>query len=175
MKININWKNIPTHTIDIGELDSPYDICLTMKFLQIDWYVYRIMFKGIVIKFGMSADKSRSYGERIYRQIGHSKSWGSKRLYGSSGSDWRVIEEDFYDLYGYPIDKNFIKIKVWDLTNYPFETLNPYNEVLAIESSLIQQYNEVCGEKPIGNIHDDENIFRRPSINKSTWNDLFQT
>ena len=99
MKINTDWSIIPTHNINVRDLQSPYDISLFMKSHKIDKYLYQIMYKGIVIKYGMSADNSRNYGERIYRQIGHLRSWGTQRLNGSSGSDWRIVEEDFETLY----------------------------------------------------------------------------
>lgn len=174
MKIDTNWSIIPTHTIQVKELNSPYEISLFMKSHKIDKYLYQIMYKGIVIKFGMSADNSRNYGERIYRQIGHLRSWGNLRLTGSSGSDWRIVEEDFENMYGIPIDKNHIKIKIWDLTDYPFTTINPWNEVLVMESQLIAQYVDAVGEKPIGNINDEANAIRRPAIQTSTWVKLFE-
>lgn len=174
MKIDTNWSIIPTHKIDVKELQSPYDISLFMKKHKIDKYLYQIMYKGIVIKFGMSADKSRNYGERIYRQIGHLRSWGIQRLNGSSGSDWRIVEEDFQNMYGISIDKDYIRIKIWDLTDYPFTTINPWNEVLILESQLIARYVEAVGEKPIGNINDEANAIRRPAIQTSTWIKLFE-
>ena len=174
MKIDTNWSIIPTHTIRVKELNSPYEISLFMKSHKIDKYLYQIMYKGIVIKFGMSADNSRNYGERIYRQIGHLRSWGNLRLTGSSGSDWRIVEEDFENMYGIPIDKNHIKIKIWDLTDYPFTTINPWNEVLVMESQLIARYVDAVGEKPIGNINDEANAIRRPAIQTSTWVKLFE-
>ena len=174
MKTDTNWSIIPTHNINVKELQSPYDISLFMKSHKIEKYLYKIMYKGIVIKFGMSADNSRNYGERIYRQIGHLRSWGNQRLTGSSGSDWRIVEEDFENMYGIPIDKNYIKIKIWDLTNYPFITINPWNEVLILESQLIARYVDAVGEKPIGNINDEANAIRRPAIQTSTWVKLFE-
>ena len=174
MKINTDWDTIPTHKINGKELMSPYDVSLFMKSHKIDKYLYQIMYKGIVIKFGMSADNSRNYGERIYRQIGHLRSWGTQRLTGSSGSDWRIVEEDFENLYGIQIDKDYIKIKIWDLTDYPFITINPWNEVLILESQLIARYVEAVGEKPIGNINDEANAIRRPAIHTSTWVKLFE-
>jgi hypothetical protein len=174
MKINADWSKIPTHTINVKDLCSPYDISTYMKNYKIDKYLYQIMYKGIVIKFGMSADNSRNYGERVYRQIGHIRSWGERRLNGSSGADWRIVEEDFEKLYNISIDKDFIKIKLWDLTNYPFETINPWNEVLILESQLIARYVDAVGEKPIGNINDEANSIRRLSIQTSTWLRLFE-
>lgn len=174
MKINTDWAIIPTHNINVKELECPYDLSLFMKSHKIEKYLYQIMYKGIVIKYGMSADNSRNYGERIYRQIGHLRSWGAQRLNGSSGSDWRIVEEDFETLYNMSIDKDHVKIKIWDLTDYPFTTINPWNEVLVLESQLIARYVEAVGEKPIGNINDEANAIRRPAIQTSTWVKLFE-
>jgi hypothetical protein len=174
MKANTNWSIIPTHKINVKDLQSPYDISVFMNKHKIDKYLYQIMYKGIVIKFGMSADKSRNCGERIYRQIGHLRSWGNQRLNGSSGSDWRIVEEDFENLYGMQIDKDHVRVKIWDLTKYPFTTINPWNEVLVMESQLIAQYVEAVGEKPIGNINDEANAIRRPAVEISTWAKLFE-
>lgn len=172
--MKIDWSIIPTYNIDVSKLSSAYDICKLLGKAKIDKYVYEIMWKGIVIKYGMSADNSRAYGERIYRQIGHSKSWGDKRLVCASGADWRIIEEDFKNLYGMELEKDFLKIKIWDVTNYPFVSINPWDEVYAIEQELIRKYKEVVGSKPIGNINDDRNIIYKAHIKKSTWDQYFE-
>ena len=173
MQLDIDWSIIPTHTIDVSTINAPYDISLIMKSLKIDRYCYQIMYKGIVIKYGMSADNSRNYGDRLYRQIGHSKSWGKQRLNGSSGADWRVVEEDFLDVYGFPIDVGNMTVKLWDLTNYPYVTINPWDEVNAIEAQLIDAYVQAVGEKPIGNINDEANVIRRAGIRIDTMDRLF--
>lgn len=172
--MKIDWSIIPTYSLDISKINDAYDICRMMRQAKIDKYVYEIMWKGIVIKYGMSADNSRTYGERLYRQIGHSKSWCGKRLVCSSGSDWRIIEEDFLNTYGMDLDKNYLHVKIWDVTNYPFETINPWDEVYFMEQELIRKYKEVVGSKPIGNINDDKNIIYKARIKKSTWEAHFE-
>lgn len=169
----IDWSLIPKYHINVATLTSPYEICRIMRKSNIDKYVYEIMWKGIVIKYGMSADNSRAYGERLYRQIGHSKSWGDQRLVCASGSDWRIIEEDFENQYKFPLDKDNLKITIWDATNYLFTTINPWDEVYFMEQELIRKYKEVVGVKPIGNINDDKNIIYKARIKKSTWEDMF--
>jgi hypothetical protein len=171
--MKIDWNTIPCYTFNVSALTAAYDICRMMNKAKINKYVYEIMWKGVVIKYGMSADNSRTYGERLYRQIGHSKSWGIQRLVCSSGSDWRIIEEDFETLYGVPLDKDNLKVKIWDASNYMFETINPWDEVYYMEQELIRKYSEVVGQKPIGNINDDKNIMYKARIKKSTWEGLF--
>lgn len=173
--MNINWEVIPTYTIDGSKLTNPSTICGILNHYKIDKYLYRVVYKGIVIKYGMSADKSRNYGERLYRQIGHSASWASEyRLRGHSGADWRVIEEDFKKLYGIDINVKDCIITVWDVTNYPFETINSREEILAMESILITNYENLVGQKPIGNINDEAWYMEKASITKETLSNLFE-
>lgn len=175
MNNKINWDVIPSFTIDCRKLTHPSEICAVFTKLNVDKYVYKIMFKGIVIKFGMSADKSRNYGDRVYRQIGHSACWSQgMRLRGNSGADWRIIEEEFLRLYGFPIDLKFVTVKVWDLTKYPFRSINSRNEVLAIEAELINNYVIAVGEKPIGNLNDEAWYLEKCYINKDTMATLFE-
>jgi hypothetical protein len=176
MKIDTDWKQYSVkHEIDISKISDPYEITDLFSQMKIDKYVYRIKYKGIVIKFGMSCPSSSSarYGDRVYRQIGHNKSWNTKRLTGSSGSDWRIIEEDFTNEYGFNIDHNHMTLTIWDLTNYPFRTCNPFLEVNAIENSLIEQYVDITGSKPIGNINDEANIKKKSAVPKELANFLF--
>ena len=178
MKVDVNWDIIPIHEINVATLVDPHDIANILKDRVIAKYCYQIMYKGIVLKYGMSADNSwlnGQFGERIYRQLGHMKFWGKKRLTGSSGADWRITEEDFETLYKISIEKDFVKIKIWDLTNYPYVTIRPWDEVLSIESQLIDAYVRIVGEKPIGNINDEAHINRRPAILKQTWDTIFES
>jgi hypothetical protein len=176
MKANPNWKyHAKQHEICLARLSDPYDIVELFKMHRIEKFLYRITYKGIVLKFGMSCPKSLSAipGDRVYRQIGHACSWGTKRLTGSSGADWRIIEEDFEKLYGFKPDHRDMTVTVWDVSNYPFETLNPFDEVNAIENSLIEEYVNIVGQKPIGNINDEANIKRKSGISKKLAEALF--
>ena len=177
MNCKFNWASFPKYTINIGSLSVPAGIIQYFKNYNIDKYVYCIMFKGIVIKFGMSAPESpsREWGERVYRQIGHCYSWGKGiRIEGSSGADWLVIERDFRELYGFDIDHNELKLIVWDVTNYAFQSFNPFNEVESMESEQINNYVEIFGEKPIGNINDEANKRNRTFVSKDHWNNLVE-
>ena len=158
MLIKTQWETIPTYIINVSGLRDPYEICHILKSYNTDKYLYRIKYKGIVIKYGMSADRSKSFGERVYRQLAHSASWGELRNTGSSGADFRIIEEDFFNLYGISIDKDHLEVKIWDVTNYEFLSTNPRNEIIRMENELIEKHISVTGEKPIGNINDEANI-----------------
>jgi hypothetical protein len=176
MNYKFNWNSFKKHTIDIGKLLSPTDIIQYFKMHGIDKYVYCIMFKGIVIKYGMSAAESdsRIWGERAYRQIGHCHSWGpAVRINGSSGSDWLIIERDFTNAYGFNLNHQDLKLIVWDVTNYQFKSFHPFKEVEAMESELISGYLEQFGRKPIGNINDGANKRNRSFVDKSRFEALF--
>ena len=134
------------------------------------------MFKGIVIKYGMSAPESihQDPGERVYRQVGHCFTWGNGiRLEGSSGADWLIIERNFKNLYGFDIDHKHIKLIIWDVTRYPFRSFNPFREVESMESELINYYLEHFGEKPIGNINDEANKRNKTFVATAMWDAMF--
>ena len=171
--MNINWKDIPQHTISVGKLSKPSDISKTLKLFSIRKYIYRIVYKGIVIKYGMSMDNSKNFGERIYRQIGHCKSWDKERLNGSSGSDFRIIEEDFDKLYGFGIDHKSITLTIYNLTNYIYQTTDEWTEIIFIENSLIEDYVRLVGQKPIGNLNDEAHIKRRPKPSSAVVGNLY--
>ena len=170
----IDWSRIPQFNINVGKLSAPSDILAIMKQNRVRKYIYRIKYKGILIKFGMSADNSKNFGERIYRQIAHCISWGPLRNRGACGSDWLIIEQDFKTQYGFDIDHNDISITIYNLSNYPFKTISPWDEIIAIENYLIEKYVNIVGEKPIGNINDEAHIKRRPKILTTTWDSCFK-
>jgi hypothetical protein len=176
MNHKYDWDAFPKYTLDIGLLYQPAEIQTLFRSNNIDKYVYCIMFKGIVIKFGMSAARSHSrlWGERVYRQIGHCSSWPNNvRLSGSSGSDWLQTEIDFQNLLGIKIDHSYLKLIVWDVTNYDFKSTTPFKEVESMESELINIYLKQFGEKPIGNIHDEANKLNRDLVSKAVVDSLF--
>jgi hypothetical protein len=176
MQSEYDWNLFPKYTLSVSDLLVPAEIMTFFKNRQIDKYVYCIMFKGIVIKFGMSAPKSssREWGERVYRQIGHCYTWGDGiRLDGSSGADWLVIERDVKQMYGINITHTDLKIIIWDVTNYKFKSFSPFNEVEAMESELINNYVTQFGQTPIGNINDEANKRNRTYVSKEQFESVF--
>ena len=172
--MNNNWSLIPKITIQGAGLATPSTICAILTHYKIDKYIYQIIFNNVVIKYGMSADNSRNYGERLYRQIGHSASWSKPiRINGSSGAEWRIIEEDFKNKYGYAVNIQACEISVWDLSNYPFTTINSREEILCMEAELIDNHVQSTGEKPIGNINDEAWYIEKKYIKKETLKNLF--
>lgn len=169
MSIIIDWNAIPTYEIKVSDFKNHYDLRKVFKQAKIYKYIYRINYKGLVLKFGMSSDVISDPGERVYRQVGHAFGWDCP-LKGSSGDDWYIIEQSITDQYGIVMHKDDLTIKIWDVTNYPFISITPDIEIKRMESELIQTYFEVVGRKPIGNIDDDEKVFKKGMISSELYN-----
>lgn len=175
IETKFDWSSFPCYTIHIKDISAPVEISHIFKKYQIDKYVYRIKFKGIVLKFGMSAAESeyRDWGERLYRQVAHCSTWGEQRIDGSSGSDWLTIERDVKEAYGLDLDHTGLVCTVWDVGSYNFESYNPRWEVEKMEAELIDCYVSISGEKPIGNINDHANARNRAYVKKETFEPIF--
>lgn len=171
-----NWESYPKFTIDCSKLTSPVQICSVFKHYNVDRYLYRISnLNSMVIKYGMSSPNSDSRipGERVYRQVAHCYSWGAQRIDGSSGADWLIIERDFKQQFGVDINHKYLKITVWDFTNFPFRSFDDHKELRAYEATLIKNHIEAVGYKPIGNINDEANHRKNIFVSKDTWESLF--
>jgi len=174
MSIQQDLDSVPQYLIDLSKIHSPYRICHILKTKNVHKYIYQVIHNGVLIKYGMSADRSRNYGERLYRQVSHMESWGDLRNTGSSGADFRIIESDYYKKYGTKMNKNLVKIKVFDMTNFPYKSTCHRDEILKIESYLIDEYTRIFGDKPIGNINDDDHMFKKTSyVSKDTVDSIF--
>jgi hypothetical protein len=60
------------------------------------------------------------------------------------------------------------------MSSYPFVSIDPWTEVFYAEQTLIENYNTVVGEKPIGNVNDDANYKRKGHIRQDTFGGLFE-
>ena len=171
-----NLSLVPKHTIEYGQYLNPDSVLSFFRDRCITKYIYCIKYKGIVLKYGMSCPKSgRTYpGERVYRQLAHCYSWGEARIRGSSGADWIYIEEDFKKLYGTDIDHKDITVVVWDFSNFEFMSYRPALEIKKIESSLIEQYTKLVGERPIGNLENEVYNKNRGFVATSHFESLYQ-
>lgn len=169
----INGNHVPTYDFDLKNFNQPSDISGWFKSMRINKYVYRINYKGLVLKYGMS-EGTQMPGERVYRQIGHSDSWNSP-LVGPNGADWLIIEKLIRKAYGITdMHKDDITVKVWDLSKYRFNTVNPKYEIERIESNLIQEHLDVVGQKPIGNLCNDAASNNRTACSIDAFESLFE-
>jgi hypothetical protein len=173
-KSKTDWSLIPVHIINFKNLTLPSDITAIFKKLGIDYYLYQFSFLGIVLKYGMSADNSGDWGERVCRQAGHGPFWGEDfQFRSSSGAEFRIILEEFKRKYGIDVLKDGLVLRVWDVTNYPFDSMDPWMEVNTMERQLIEDYVNVMGEKPVGNIDQEVDYRKRARIRKEDFNSLF--
>ena len=172
---SVNWSEVPVFTIDIGKMTDPNEITSFFKQHGIDYYIYQINYNHILFKYGMSADNAGVWGERLYRQIAHSCIWEEGvRHEGSSGAEYRIIEEKFKTQYDADIDKSRMTVRVWDFTNYEFDSIDAWKEIENIEQQMIATYEQLTGAKPIGNLNQVKDYRKRARIPKSVASSLFE-
>jgi hypothetical protein len=116
-----------------------------MKTYNITKYVYEFCYNGQVIKYGLSADHSRNYGDRIYRQAGRLPGWKRSTLVGPNGSEMYFINEDYKAKFGSSLDRHLMHITVTDLSK---QTKSDCED---LERYLINTYINIHGVPPIGN------------------------
>ena len=180
MNIKQNWKDhCIFRTLEVSYLSDPFEICDLFKEYGIKKYIYKIRHQklGIVLKYGMSCPDADSTepGERLYRQLGHAASWGRKSIQGPNGSDWMLIEAAYKNLYKRRLNRCDLVVDIWDLTNFPFRTINPKLEIIAIENSLIEEYENITGKRPIGNIKSESSIKKKSAIPMNLLESLIES
>jgi hypothetical protein len=131
--------------IDLASLNDYTDICNIMQSHCIIKYVYEFCYNGQVIKYGLSADNSRNYGDRIYRQSGRLPGWKRPTLVGPNGSEMHFINEDYKAKNGLSLNRHQMKITVTDLSN---QTKADCED---LERYLIDTHINIHGVPPIGN------------------------
>jgi len=168
-----DWTKLTPYSFPLKGMVRPKEICDVMKGLGIDRYIYEIR-SNVTVKYGMSADKEKFYGARMYRQIGHLDSWGMWKLSGPNGSDFVEIDQAFKERYGKNIDHNDIVITVWGFDSYPWRTLNARKELIEAESYLISQYEMIHQEKPVGNLFDESYWENKAAPIKTVFDKMFE-
>jgi hypothetical protein len=164
----------PTWAIDLSQLNDFTEILDIMKSLGIIKYVYSFIFRSIIIKYGISADNSRMYGERIYRQAGHLDGW-NRKLQGPSGSDMRIIADDYFIKSGTRLNRVDMIIVIEDLTLVVSNAVaDPARPCRELESKRIQEHIEQYGEKPIGNKNDESHIPKKSYVSVDNWAKNFE-
>lgn len=144
------YDKCPTYTIDLNRLYNASEISGLMKSKDIISYVYIFTCSNGVLKYGYSSDNSRQHGDRVYRQAGHLDGWGYK-LNGSSGSDMRVIADNYKTKYGINLDRSDVKLTIIDLSKHGTPGSQEHH-CKTLERLLIDNCIERNGAAPIGNI-----------------------
>lgn len=167
-----NWEQVKCYSFPLSGMTNPTAIMKVVKRLGIKKYTYEIRCSNITIKYGMSDASTTQAGERLYRQIGHLASWPEGKLFGQNGCEFLDIDRQYTNLYNKNMNHNDIVIFIWDFDNYPFVTINTWNEVNQAEIELIENYQSIYNEKPIGNIDDGTQFHRKSCVLKSAWENL---
>ena len=133
--------------IDLGKCADWTDVAKIMKAHGIEKYTYTFGCKEGVLKHGLSGDTNSQIGDRIYRQAGHLEGWNG-RLRSQSGSDMRIIADDYRSKYNKTLDRKDVWITVHDFT----DAQDPDLEIEMHEDHLIQESIKATnGIAPMGN------------------------
>jgi len=172
----------PDYVIHLRRFNSPSDILNYCSLMNIKDYAYEFVFvcpftgERITMKIGRSVS-GKSLGERVYRQSGHIPGWGRKQLTGSSGSDMLIVLADMKEKYSHKaadLTTDNISINIWNVT---YET-NPHlcDDAYCTrlcENVLLDEYEEIHGEFPIGNKKDTRNEMMAPHVERELFGSLF--
>ena len=160
-------------------MTSPKQVSHIFSAGKIRIYVYEMLHKHpltnqwITVKYGLSADNAKNWGDRLYSQLGHLNSW-EVRLNRGGGAEFKNVMERFKLAYDADMDHRNMFLNVWDLTNYSFVQEEPTVEVRQFESELLRRYSNTFDRLPVGNISYDSKILTRSLIDKKhpflEWN-----
>jgi hypothetical protein len=146
-----------------------------MQQLKIVKYNYSFIYREEVIKYGISADKSLTWGERIYRQAGHLDGWNRKLAPGSSGSDMQDISNEYFTLHRTHLNRVGMLIVVVDMSDVASPMINdPSYPLKKLERDQIKEHIELTDRPPIGNKKTEEYMDRKTFIKKDLWEELFE-
>lgn len=160
------------HTFNLSTIVKPAEIQQYFRKNKIKAYAYEYIFGRHVLKYGRSSKswKETALGERVCRQAQNIPlGWPGKiNNRSSSGKDFRDICDDFENVHGIKVDKNQVSLIVYDVTNYPCISIrDPESYAKEMEAELIQDYVNINGVRPIGNLKDETcNI---PSVDDDAW------
>ena len=171
----IQGTQYPTYGIDLSTLNDFLEITDIMKTLKITNYVYTFIYQQQIIKHGISADKSLTWGERIYRQSGHLEGWSRKLAPGSSGSDMQDISNDYYAKNGSFLDRKNMIITVIDLTAIQSPVASdPAYPCKKLESQMIKEHIDTHGSAPIGNKRTEQKREAKGIVTDAKFAELFE-
>lgn len=166
--------SVPVHEIKLAELSAPIEISDIFRSLEIGSYVYTFDREGIILKAGMSLNKSDTPGERIYRQAGHIDGWDTPLL-GASGSDFLAIAEKYKAITGKTLSRMDVSIKIYDLTDETSPNVaDEHFHVKRLERALIKEHIDIHGVLPIGNTKDESYIDNKAYISREVFNGIFE-
>ena len=141
--------NHPDYHIQLSQFDNPCEIKEFFRdIIGRTPHAYQILFRDRTIKFGESGESGRDVGERIYRQIANIPGWSTIPK-GGAGKDILETLKDFEKEYCATILREECSINIW--TGFHIAGDNNRSISTFLEQSLLDQYEEIHGEYPIGN------------------------
>ena len=156
-----------TYEIDLAALNDFTEISQQFKHFNIINYVYYFVEnRQGIIKFGYSADNSNHYGDRVYRQAGHLHGW-RRRLEGSSGSDMRIICDQYQEEYNEVLDRKNMKLYVIKMNRMSCQDCQD------LERVLIDDYIHLNNRAPLGNRDLTTRLVERRNRNQKIFNKFF--
>lgn len=153
--------NNPDAIVLIKDLSRPSDISKVIEKLRAGSYCYAFKHNRVIIKIGMSKDKSKMWGERLYRQIANLPGWPTIPV-SSCGKDIIEAVENFEQQTGTTVHKDDCTVEIW----LPEET------ALITESNLLSQYEKLHSCLPPGNFKDTR---VKSWVSKKHFSNLFET
>ena len=160
--------NKADHFIRLNAFSSPAAVLKYFKnFVGLCGYAYEFHWRNQTIKIGKSADLSGRSGDRAYRQAGHINGW-HKPLIGGSGSDILVHIANFENKHKVKVDVKDVSISIW--TGFHLAGSQGI-AAAAMEGDLLEQYKDIHGTYPIGNIRISKK--KQPAVEISTFNMFF--
>ena len=172
----------PDYTIHLKNLTSPSEVMQFCKQQNIRNYAYAFIYNSPIeqrdfyLKIGRSAPGG-SIGERIYRQAGHVPGWAFP-LTGPSGSDIAHVIDLFEKTF--PVNTklltiNNVSICIWDVTNVVNTHLtDDAYPTRVCENQLLDEYEEIHGCLPLGNLKDTRNEMMAPYVGREHYESLFE-
>jgi hypothetical protein len=113
----------------------------------------------------------KTYGDRLYTQIGWMPGWNKPCLQRqpSTGEFVKLMIEKVELTYNTTFHKNDVSLVIEDYTNYPFNNpTNIYAEMQNFEEAAKESYFNTHGHYPIGNLK-QEGIRPILQLNNPMW------
>jgi hypothetical protein len=146
----------PTYCIELKNVDDYTDIKRFCRRHDIRIMVYTIMWQDQVLKFGIQFEWStRTYGDRVYTQIGWMPGWEKPCLQRqpSTGQAVQMMIDKIQKTYNTVFHKNQVSVIIEDYTDYEFKNpFNKYAEMQNFEELKKLEFFKAHGYYPIGNL-----------------------
>ncbi len=150
----------PTYTLSLASMDDYTEIKRFCKKHNIQVMLYTIRWKNHIMKYGIQYIWSeKTYGDRIYTQIGWMPGWKKACLKRcpETGEFINMMIEKIESTYNVKFHKDDVTIVIEDYTGYKFANpTNRYAEMQNFEEAAKQAYFKQHGHYPLGNLKQEK-------------------